>query len=67
MHISLGILGHTLTFEITLTPDADIDNTYEGIRGGSGGLYERCIDEPLEYIEGEPWEEEERHRGFGFR
>jgi len=59
MHISLGVLGHTLTFEITFSPDEEPESASTVLSGGSEGLFERCLDSNLEYVEGDPWEQYE--------
>jgi hypothetical protein len=66
LYFRIGFLGHCVTLALGFGRDDDDDEPRPtGIRGGAGGLFERCIDEPLEYVEGEPWEEEDRR--FGFR
>ena len=67
MHISLGAFGHTLTLNVSLT--ADETETYDEEKpthgGGSGGNFEILIqDQPLEYVTGDDWYEEENCFGF---
>ena len=63
MYIRVGFLGHALT--IHFGPEDDEEEFGGRVGGGSGGSFERCIDGETDFMESEPWEEEDRAR-FGF-
>lgn len=67
MFLQVGLLGHILTLELTLAPEETTETEPAEIGGGSGGLYERCLEPNVEYVEGTPWEEYEDRNKFGFR
>ena len=66
MFIQFGFLGHTVTLSLDFDVIQDDEENPHGIAGGSGGLFERFIEQE---VEEEYWEEDVEYvaSGFGFR
>lgn len=64
MYLRLGFLGHALTVHFGPEFEDSEDVITNGIGGGAGGSFERCAEVDTDFLESEPWEEEDR---FGFR
>ena len=55
MYVAIEILGHVFKIEFSVRAEEDYDG--DGIGGGSGGYFERCVEPTLDFFEGEHWEE----------